>query len=143
MIISCKKNMLFSKFANWGHYSLSRSLQFTPFQNPGRVVWAWQSPNGQTEILVSNIGLVFNQSFPLLPVSESRRGSRERDKVQRTKDKGRTEILISNKRFLDIAVSVFQRPNYTYMYEVWRSFKEHLNCKFMLREIAFYTNKRT
>ena len=39
------------------YLSLTRALQSNPFQNPGGVAQALRSPDGRTEILVSNIGL--------------------------------------------------------------------------------------
>ena len=45
--------------------------------------------------------IVFDQSSPVHPVSESRAGDHERD-ARRTKDKGRMpEILVSNLGYID------------------------------------------
>ena len=44
-------------FSILGTRDSTRALQYSPFQNPGGVPRSWRSPNGRTEILVSNIGL--------------------------------------------------------------------------------------
>ena len=53
-----KKKCYSLSFPILGGRDLTRTLQSTPFQNPGGVVWAWQTKSGgqRTEILVSNFG---------------------------------------------------------------------------------------
>ena len=53
-------------FAIWWSKYLTRALQSNPFQNPGGVDWASRTKSEQIEILVSNIGLFFDDMLPTL-----------------------------------------------------------------------------
>ena len=80
----CQKKCYSLSFPLLGGRDLTRALQSTPFQNPGRVPWAWHTDGGRTDERKSSC-LILDGEVTICSLFRRRAGRRPAGSLWRTK----------------------------------------------------------